>query len=370
MGLDEYRKKIDDIDKQMMKLFADRMETVTKVGLYKKQHNIEILNTCRENQVIEKNVKLLDDSLKEEGKEFLEAMMAVSRKYQAKIINKQNTSTYDYVKIGYPGVRGSFCHQALLEYFKTEKNAKNYNDFEDVFVSLKNGEIEYAVLPIENSSTGAINSVYDLLRKYGFYIVGEQCISIDQNLIGIDGTEITDIEEVYSHTQGFEQSSMFLQNHKMWKLIPYHNTATSAKHVKELNDKHKAAIASREAAKIYGLKVIKEGINDNRNNTTRFIIVGKKLQNDDIYNKISVVFSLKHESGSLYSVLKYFAENKINLLKIESRPREETNWEYFFYIDFEGNLNNESIDKAINELKTSSSYFRLLGCYKASCEVK
>lgn len=364
MSLKEYRDKIDEIDEKMIKLFEERMEVVTKVGEYKKAHNINIKNSAREDEVIEKNISRVSEGLKEEAKEFFIDLMAISRKYQSKLINKK--SNFSNVKIGYPGVEGSFCHEALLEYFKgSDYESKNYEEFEDVFSALKNGDIEYAVLPIENSSTGSINNVCDFLRQYEFYIIGEQLVSIDQNLVGIDGAEITDIKEVYSHTQGFAQSSLFLKSHRDWKLIPYHNTAISAKHVKEMNDKSKAAIASKEAAKIYNLHIIKEGINDNRNNTTKFIIVGKKLSDNNKNNKISVVFSLKHKAGSLYNVLRYFADNSINLLKIDSRPREETNWEYFFYIDFEGNIKDENVKRAIESLKKNSSYFRLLGCYES-----
>lgn len=365
MGLEEYRDKIDEIDEKLAKLFIERMETVTKVGQYKKENEIPILNRKREEEVLEKNIGRLNETLKEEGREFFEAIMSISRDYQQKIIfNKGKDPKKRKMSIGYQGVKGSFGHQALMEYFKEDEDIKNYTEFEDLFKGMKKGEVEYGVLPIENSSTGAINKVYDLLRKYGFSIVGEQCIKIDQNIIGISGTTLLDIKEVYSHTQGFEQSSLFLSSHNDWRLIPYHNTAMSAKYVKELNDKSKVAIASREAAKIYGLQIVKEGINDNRNNTTRFIIIGKDLKSKEDANKISVVFTLKHEAGNLYNSLRFFAENSLNLLKIESRPMEESTWEYFFYIDFEGNLKNEAVQRALKKLEEDSSYFRILGCYK------
>lgn len=365
MDLNQCRDEIDRIDKELIRLFQERMEVVENVGKYKKAHNIPILNEEREKQVIEKNLLLMKDSLKKEGKEFLEDLMSISRKYQQKILMNKNIKKSDST-IGYPGVRGSFCHQALIEYFGTEENTKNYKEFEDVFDDLKNDNIDYGVLPIENSSTGAITKVYDLIRNYGFHIVGEQYVSIDQNLIGLDGSEITDIKEVYSHTQGFEQSSRFLDAHKDWTLIPHYNTAISVKYVKDMNDKTKAAIASKEAARIYDMHIIKEGINDNRNNTTRFVIISKTPESSKENNKNSIVFSLKHEAGSLYNVLKYFAQNSINLLKIESRPREETNWEYFFYIDFSGNMNDNNVINAVEQLKSNSSYYRLLGSYKAA----
>lgn len=363
MDLSDYRVEIDKIDKEMIKLFEKRMAAVKGVGEYKKEKNIPILNEERERQVIDKNLSMISDDLKVEGKDFLEALMSVSRSYQDKLINK-NENIVNKV-VGYPGVRGSFCHQALIQYFGTEESSRNYEDFEDVFMALKNKDIDYGVVPIENSSTGAISKVYDLLRNYGFFIVGEQYVHIDQNLIGLKGTEITDIKEVYSHTQGFEQSSRFLDTHKDWKLIPHYNTATSVKYIKDMNDTHKAAIASKEAASIYDMSIIKEGINDNRNNTTRFVIISREIEKSKKNDKISIIFSLKHEAGTLYNVLKYFADNNLNLLKIESRPREESNWEYFFYIDFAGNIEDNNVIEAIEKLKLKSSYYRLIGSYKA-----
>ena len=165
------------------------------------------------------------------------------------------------IKVGYQGVKGSFSEEAMIEFFGYNQDTVNYEKFEDVFIGLKKDEIDYGILPFENSCTGAITAVYDLLSKYGFYIVGEECIKIKQNLVGIKGAKVEDIEEVYSHPQGFEQSKIFFKDHEDLKLIYFYNTAISAKHVSELNDKSKAAIASTRAAKIYGLDVIEEEIN-------------------------------------------------------------------------------------------------------------
>lgn len=221
-----------------------------------------------------------------------------------------------------------------------------------------------AFLPIENSSTGAISQVYDLLYKYGFYIVGEECIKINQHLIGKQGTSLDKIKEVYSHPQGFEQSSEFLKNYSSWKLIPFHSTADSVKLVSDLNDESKAAIASKRAAKIYDLEVIKENINNQSENSTRFIVISKNLETDSSCNKVSVVFSLEHKAGTLYKLLSHFAENDINMMKIESRPMEKGAWKYFLYVDFEGNLESEKVGKALKLIEQNSSYFKLLGAYE------
>lgn len=278
---------------------------------------------------------------------------------------------YDYriensnkIKIGYQGVKGSFSEEAMIEYFGENKNAISYENFEDVFIGLQKNEIDYGILPFENSCTGAITAVYDLLSKYGFYIVGEECIKIKQNLVGIKGAKLEDIKEVYSHPQGFEQSKIFLKSHEDFKLIYFYNTAISAKHVSDLNEKSNAAIASERAAKIYNLHVIEKEINDNENNNTKFVIVSKTLELCPECNKMTVAFSLDNKAGTLYNLLRHFAENQINMVKIESRPSKNQLWEYVLYVDFEGNINDENVKSAINLIEEKSKYFKLLGCYK------
>ena len=245
------------------------------------------------------------------------------------------------LKIGYQGVKGSFSEEAMISFFGENNKSLNYEKFEDVFISLKNDEIDYGILPFENSCTGAITAVYDLISKYGFYIVGEECIKINQNLVGVKDATVDDIKEVYSHPQGFEQSKNFLRNHEDFKLIYFYNTAISAKHVSKLNDKSKAAIASSRAAKIYNLDILAKNIHDNNNNHTKFVIISKNLQSSKESNKITVSFSLENRAGSLYNLLGHFAKNNINMIKIESRPSNGELWEYVLYVDLEGNINDE-----------------------------
>lgn len=265
--------------------------------------------------------------------------------------------------IGYQGVPGSFSEEALYNYFPNDVETKNYDLFEDVFIALEKGEIHYGVLPIENSSTGAISSVYDLLNQYSSHIVGETYVKPIQNLLGIKGSTINDIQEVYSHPQGFEQSKTFLSKYS-WQHIPYYNTAKSAEYIMQQNNKTIAAIASRKAAELYGLTVLADNINCNQNNTTRFVILGKSLKINNMCDKISVVFSTKHQAGALYAALKHFASSNINMLKIESRPVVHTPWEYYFYIDFEGNVEDPTIASAIKKMESECHHFKLLGNYK------
>ena len=268
------------------------------------------------------------------------------------------------LKIGYQGVKGSFSEEAMISFFGENNKSLNYEKFEDVFISLKNDEIDYGILPFENSCTGAITAVYDLISKYGFYIVGEECIKINQNLVGVKGATVDDIKEVYSHPQGFEQSKNFLRNHEDFKLIYFYNTAISAKHVSKLNDKSKAAIASSRAAKIYNLDILAKNIHDNNNNHTKFVIISKNLESSKESNKITVSFSLENRAGSLYNLLGHFVKNNLNMIKIESRPSNGELWEYVLYVDLEGNINDEKVKNAIKLIKEETRYFKLLGCYK------
>ena len=360
--LEDYRNEIDNIDNELISLFERRMNVAKKVAEYKKQNNLPILNEKREEEVILKNVNLLKNKeYSKITKEFFEKIMELSRELQSELINNKEEKI---VKIGYQGVKGSFSEEALIKYFKSYEALESYDEFIDVFKALEKDEIKYGVLPIENSYTGAITEVYDLLVKYNFYIVGEECIKINQHLLGVKGSRIEEIKEIYSHPQGFAQSKSFLSNLKSVKLIPYHNTAISAKYVSENDDFTKAAIASKRAGEIYGLETLKENINDNKDNYTKFIIIGKDLAYDYECNKISVVFSLEDKAGTLYNLLRYFAENNINMIKIESRPNKNESWKYLLYVDFEGNLDEFYVKSALNLIQKNSIYFKIIGNYK------
>ena len=373
-NLDDYRAEIDAIDKELIKLFEKRMNVVLNVARYKKENNMEIFQNGREEEVINKAVNnIVNKDYAKEVKEFITSTMEISRGLQKRKI--EGVKNLDEVevkvcdlkvkgKLGFPGVKGAYSEEALLKFFGNDNEIISYKNFEDVFVALDNNEIEYGIVPIENSSTGAITDVYDYLRKYDFYIVGEESIKVNQNLIGIKGTKLEDVKEVYSHPQGISQSSNYLKQFNDWKLIPFVNTATSAKLVKDLGDKSKVAIASARAADIYGLDVIEEGINNIADNSTRFVIISMEMKVVPGADKVSVVLSLEHKAGTLYKLLRYFADNNINMMKIESRPMKETSWRYFIYVDFQGDINGEETKKALEQIEKESAYFKILGAYK------
>ena len=370
--LGDYRTEIDKIDKEMTKLLEKRMNISKSISKYKMEHDMQIFHPEREKIVIEKNKGYLEN--KEYGdlvESYYDNLMYLSRLVQQKEIYSENniyTKPYkndrENLVVGYQGVPGSFGNEAMLKYFKNIKEAKSYEKFEDVFKAVEDGEIEYGILPVENSSTGGIGTVEDLLKEYNLYIVGEECIRISQNWVGIKGATVDDIKEVYSHPQGFEQSTKFFDKHKDYNLIPYSNTAISAKLVSDLKDKSKAAIASERAAKLYDLKIIKKDVNDLKNNYTRFIVIGRDLECDETCDKVSILFSIEDTSGGLYTVIRDIKEFGLNMSKIESRPNRNNPWNYIFFVDFDGNLFDVNIKKAINTIARSSKYFKLLGCYR------
>ncbi|NLK44987.1 MAG: prephenate dehydratase [Tissierellia bacterium] len=358
--LEDVREEIDKVDKVLTQQFEKRMELVTEVFKYKIKNNIKILNSTREGEIIRKNTDLLKNKdLEPYLKEFFIKILDLSKSFQNHEINQAKSQ----IKVSYQGTTGSFSEQALLEYFGDEVNSYPVKKFEDVFKELKEGNANYGVVPIENSSTGAINEVYDLLRKYGLYIVGNTALKINQNLIGLKGSKLEDIREIYSHPQALDQCSEFLKK-RDWATIPYHNTAMAAELIKKKNVNYIAAIGSKKAAEFNGLEIIKENINDNNNNYTRFVIIGKTIETKDDNNAISLVFSNPHKPGALYDSLAIFKRNNLNMIRIESRPIIDSPWEYFFYVDLEGDINKDNVKKALSEIESNSNYFKVLGYYK------
>ena len=380
--LNEIREAINEVDQSLAQLFEKRMELVALVAEYKIENDIPILNSEREKQVIDRALESLrDKSLSREMEIFFNELMAISREYQSRYIDEKfvaQTRGSDEawginvlvsretkkLKIGFQGVEGSFSEEALLNYFGREAMTSSFRFFEDVFMAIDRGDVDYGILPVENSSTGSVNEVYDLLRKYGCHINGEIVLKVKQNLLGVKGASMEDIKEVYSHSQGFQQSAEFFKEHPSWKLIPYHNTALGAKLVSEAGDISRAAVASERAAAIYGLDILKENLNFNSKNYTRFVIVGKDLELDESSDKISVVLTVRHKAGSLCDVLRLFSQEGLNLLKIESRPIMDKSWEYFFHLDFEGNLQDPHVSRIMDQIRSRTTYFKILGNYR------
>lgn len=270
------------------------------------------------------------------------------------------------MKVGYQGNHGTFSEIAALQYFKGKEIEQiGYRNFKEIMCDVENKTLDYAVLPVENTTTGIIARSYDLFKDYEVHAIGEINIPIKQDLIGLKGASIDDIKKVYSHPEALSQCSEFFDAHPDLEATPYQDTAKSVEMVKEENDLTKAAIGSWRASEYYDLEILEKEIQDSKTNMTRFLVITNKDEYDKEANKISMMLVLKHRPGALYNLLGILSKSGINILKLESRPIPEKIFEYMFYIDFEGNINNREMKEVLKELELHCLEAKLLGNYKA-----
>lgn len=378
--LEQYRQEIDRIDGELVQLFLERMAVTGKVGEYKQRAGIPVLDAGREKQVIAAKTALTDDpARKADVAALYEEIMAISRRQQRKLV-REGAEEPGYAayaaalaarrepvaapRVVYQGESGCYSEEAAVGFFGPEVSSRGLAWFPDVFAALERGEADYAVLPVENSSTGSIRQVYDLLAQYNYYVVGECQVKVEHCLMALPGVALEDIQTVYSHEQGLMQCERYLDAHRGWRRVPTLDTAGSAKQVAGSGDRAAAAICSRRAAEIYGLHILAEGVNYNAMNHTRFVVVSPVLELRPGRNKISTVFRLPHQSGSLHEILTVFAVQGLNLLKIESRPIPGRGWEYLFFLDFTGDLAAPEMDGVLHELGQLAAEFRILGNFR------
>ena len=378
--LEQYRQEIDRIDGELVQLFLERMAVTGKVGEYKQRAGIPVLDAGREKQVIAAKTALTDDpARKADVAALYEEIMAISRRQQRKLV-REGAEEPGYAayaaalaarrepvaapRVVSPGEPGCYSEEAAVGFFGPEVSSRGLAWFPDVFAALERGEADYAVLPVENSSTGSIRQVYDLLAQYNYYVVGECQVKVEHCLMALPGAALEDIQAVYSHEQGLMQCERYLDAHWGWRRVPTLDTAGSAKQVAESGDRTAAAICSRRAAQIYGLHILAEGVNYNAMNHTRFVVVSPVLELRPGRNKISAVFRLPHQSGSLHEILTVFAVQGLNLLKIESRPIPGRGWEYLFFLDFTGDLAAPEMDGVLHGLGQLAAEFRILGNFR------
>lgn len=372
VDLQKSREEIDRIDKEIVRLFEQRMEVAKDVAEYKIQVGKKVFDKEREADKLESLRNLAHNDFNRHGvHELFAQIMSMSRKLQYGLIHsKEETIRFlsqDALplnkdsKIVYFGVKGSYTEQAMEEYFGEDIESFNALTFKEVMEAVSEGKAHYGILPIENSSTGGITDIYDLLDEYDNYIVGQHILKIDQALLGLEGAAIEQLTKVYSHPQGLLQCSKFLDEYENIKRIEYPSTAASALKVVEDKDLTQGAIASVRAAQCYGLKVLKENINYNTANSTRFIVITNQKIFLKTANKISICFELPHESGSLYNMLSHFIYNNLNLTQIESRPIVGKSFEYRFFVDVEGNLNDPGVQNALLGVKEEATRLKILG---------
>ncbi|RPI02768.1 MAG: prephenate dehydratase [Calditrichaeota bacterium] len=269
-------------------------------------------------------------------------------------------------RIAFQGARYAFSEMAARSFFGDDIELAPCRSFDDVFDSVADSAADYGVIPVENSLTGSIHRVYDLLLNHSLKIVGEISLRIEQHLIAHPGVDLADIRMVYSHPQALEQCRNFLSTLKNAESMASYDTAGSVKMIKEQNLRHAAAIGSRWAATDYGMQILKEEIEDIPENFTRFYVLAKTAQDFGAADKTSVVFSMKSIPGALFKSLSVFALRDIDLLKIESRPLRGKPWDYIFYLDFAGNLEEEQCQNAIRHLGEITSMLKVLGCYPSA----
>ncbi len=263
----------------------------------------------------------------------------------------------------YQGVEGAYSHGAAIQFFGEQTDMYHVPSWEDAMVEVEEGRADYAVLPIENSSAGAVSNNYDLLIKHSNYIVAETQLAVTHALLGLPDAQLSDIETVYSHPQALMQCSRYLNSHRKWRQISVENTAVAARKITDDGLKSQAAVASEIAGKLYGLKVLAPAINHNKDNVTRFIILAPRAVYCEGAGKISLCFEAPHKSGSLYNMLGNFIYNQVNMLRIESRPIEGRSWEYRFFVDVEGSLRDGAVQNALKGIAAEAASMRILGTY-------
>ncbi len=368
------RDQIDTIDKQIVELYEKRVEVCKEVAEYKIETGKKVFDKVREAEKIEKVKSMASTEFNKHAvQELFEQIMSISRKLQYQLlaehgcIGKLPFIAVDdlgtkQARVVFQGAEGAYSQAAMNKFFGKEIKSFHVDTFRDAMSAIEEGSADFAVLPIENSTAGIVSENYDLLTEFENYIVGEQIIKIEHCLMAVPGTRIEDIKTVYSHPQSLMQSSNYLSK-TGWQQISMQNNAFAAQKVKEDGLYTQAAIASETAAEIYGLEILEKGVNNLKGNSTRFIIVtNQKVFREDA-QKISICFEIPHESGSLYHMLSHFIYNNLNMTKIESRPLEGRNWEYRFFIDFEGNLADSAVKNALRGLREEARNMKILGNY-------
>lgn len=375
------RQEIDRIDRQMVELFRQRMDVTRRVGEYKAANNMAVLDQERERQVLQNKGELAGEELRPAVITLYQTIMSLSRRQQRDLLGERadNPGLQRYLdaraqirqpveapRVVYQGVPGAYSEQACINFFGKSVNSTGLEQFEDCFKAVKEGRADYAVVPIENSSTGAIRQIYDLLTHYECSMVGETTVKVEHCLMAPKGATLDTITHVYSHEQGLFQCEQYLNTHPDWHQVPQADTAGSAQMVAATGDITKAAICSARAADLYGLEILAHAINHNTHNTTRFVVVSPNMELREGADKISTVFLLPHEAGSLHEILTIFAVHGLNMVKLESRPVPEHSWEYMFFLEFNGNLDEEVTADVLHELAQTTGDFRVLGNFKSN----
>lgn len=378
MELEELRQQIDAVDRRLVQDIKDRMNVAAEIGRYKREHGIPVMDSKRERDVLHKIVEMADDPMMNSYYKVLYSLLfELSRSYQNKLINADNEAFKEIqeaidntpkmfpkvARVACQGVEGAYSMIACEKLFNTP-NIMYLGNFEGVFSAVENGLCEYGILPIENSTAGSVRKVYDLMLSHNFYIVRSTRIKVNHCLVAKQGTDIHDIKEIYSHEQAISQCSEFLKELGTdVKVTEVENTAVAAQMVAQSGRSDVAALSSYRCAELYGLKSIRSNVQDNGNNHTRFICISKKPEIYPGASKTSIMMVLSHRPGALYKMLARFYALDINVVKLESRPMPDRDFEFMFYFDIETSVYSDEFVQLIRELSDGTEEFHYLGSY-------
>lgn len=376
MDIKDARNEIDKIDGELTDLFVKRMKLSKEIAAYKKENNLPVFDKTRERDILNKACDRAGSELENYISILYTTLFDVSRSYQKQLIGHSTELTSEIDRalketeevfparsvVTCQGVEGAYSQYACDKLFSTP-SIMYFNRFQGVFQAVESGLCRYGILPIENSTAGSVNEVYDLMRKHHFYIVRSIKLRIDHNLLVKKGTKLSDIKEIISHQQAIDQCSEFLKTLKDVKITVCENTAAAAKMVAESQRNDVAAISSRNCADLYGLSVLSDTVQNNDNNYTRFICISKKLEIYQGSDKISMMFSIAHKPGALYNVISRFSALGLNLTKLESRPMPGKDFEFMFYFDLNANIKEPKVLKLIGEFDDEFDKFTFLGSY-------
>ena len=377
MELSELRNQIDEIDKELVALFIKRMNCSANVAEYKREYNMPVLDASRERALIDKISEFSGEEFEDYARTLYSTILDLSRSYQhkklgetSKLYNEidqaiENTPRMfpERAQIACQGVEGAYSQIAAERLFKAP-NIMFFSNWEKVFSAIESGLCRYGVIPIENSTAGSVKKVYDLMISKKFKIVRTVRIKIDHCLLAKQGTKISDIKEIYSHEQAINQCSAFLASlGPKVKITRVENTAIAAQMVAESDRDDVASLSSRSCAALYGLSVIESSIQDNGNNHTRFICITNKLEVYPGADRTSLMIVTQHKPGALYRILSRFNALGINLLKLESRPIPDRDFEFMFYFDLESPVYSQKLAQLIAELEKECDEFAYLGSY-------
>ena len=374
--LEQLRGDIDAIDRQIVDLMKRRMETVAQVAEYKKANNMPVLDTSRERALLSKVGQEAGEELADYVQSMYRTIMATSRSYENGKLGR-GSKVYDGIKkameetpqlfpqrptVACQGIEGAYSQIACDRLFKAP-SIMYFQSFDHVFKAVESGMCQYGILPIENSTAGSVNAVYDLMIRHNFSIVRSARLKVSHNLLAKPGTKLEDIRDVYSHEQALHQCAGYLAGLKNVAVHVVENTAVAARMVAQSDRSDVAALSSRFCAEQYDLEIVQDNVQDQDNNYTRFICISKKPEIYPGADRTSLMMTLPHKPGTLYNVLAKFYALNINLQKLESRPLPSREFEFMFYFDVEASVYAPEMEKLFRDLEAESEQLRYLGTY-------